>query len=137
MIQQTAATPAALSDPGLRDNISQAVQQGLKRKLMHRWSRVVLNGFLVAAMFAIGFLAIYRLPPGGQVATHWGPDNHPDAWVGSSAIHLINPIVALVVWFLASNVKPPGTAQARISNVLLIQLVIQLSIALYARGAWS
>ncbi|MFC5546959.1 hypothetical protein [Massilia aerilata] len=128
---------SALSDPGVRDNISRAVRQGLERKLMHRWSRFVLNGMLVAAMFALAFLAIYSLPAGGQVATHWGPDSRPDAWVGGSAIHLINPIVALVVWFLASNGKPPGTAQARVSNVLLIQLVIQLSIALYARGAWS
>jgi len=93
-------------------------------------------------MFAVAILAIIKLPTGGQVAIHWGPDNQPDAWVGGSAIQLINPIIALVIWFLvsmfpqgfSSKRKPVGTVQARLSNILLIQLIIQLLIALYLRG---
>jgi hypothetical protein len=99
----------------------------------------VLNGLLVAAMFAIAFLVIYKRPPGPQVAIHWGPDTRPDAWVGGSAIQLINPIIALVIWFSALihpkafvlRATPIKTAQVRISNILLIQLVIQLLMALY------
>jgi uncharacterized membrane protein len=103
----------------------------------------IVSGLLVAAIFAVAVLAIYKMPSGGQVAIHWGPDNRPDAWVGGSAIHLINPIIALVIWFVASFF-PQGfaskrevvsTAQARLSNVLLIQLVIQLLMALCLRGA--
>lgn len=79
-------------------------------------------------MFAIAFLAIHGLPTGGQVAIHWGPDNRADAWLGGSAIQLINPIIGLVIWFSVSMLRP---AQMRVSNILLIQLVIQLLIALY------
>lgn len=104
---------------------------------------LAFNGLLVAALFALAFLAIQKLPAGGQVAIHWGPDSRPDAWVGASAIQLINPIIALVIWFLAamaprgfaSKTNPAGTAQARLSNILLGQLVIQLLMALYLRGA--
>lgn len=103
----------------------------------------VFNGFLVAAIFAVAAFAISQMPSGGQVAIHWGSDNRPDAWVDSSAIHLINPIVALTIWFVASFF-PQGfatkrqltdTARARLSNVLLIQLIIQLLMALYMKGA--
>lgn len=103
----------------------------------------MFNGLLVAVIFAAAAFAIYQMPSGGQVAIHWGPDNRPDAWVGSLAIHLTNPIVALTIWFVASFF-PQGfatkrqltdTARARLSNVLLIQLVIQLLIALYVKGS--
>jgi hypothetical protein len=102
-----------------------------------------LNGLLVAAIFAVAAFAIYHMPGGGQVAVHWGPDNRPDAWIGSSAIQLINPIVALIIWVVASffphgfATKRPlsGPARARLSNVLLIQLVIQLLAALYVKGS--
>lgn len=103
----------------------------------------IVNGLLVAAIFAVSALAIYEMPTGDQVAIHWGPDNRPDAWVGGSAIHLINPVIALVILFVASFF-PQGfaskrevvrSAQARLSSVLLIQLVIQLLMALSLQGA--
>jgi hypothetical protein len=102
-----------------------------------------LNGLLVAAIFAVAAFAIVQIPGSGQVAIHWGPDNRPDSWVGSAAIHLINPIVALAIWFVASffhqgfatKRQLTGAARARLSNVLLIQLVIQLLIALLLKGS--
>ena len=103
----------------------------------------MFNGCLVAAIFAVATLAIYQMPTGGQVAIHWGPDNRPDAWVGGSAIHLINPIVALIIWVVATffyqgfSTKHhlTGAARSRLSNVLLAQLVIQLLLALYMRSS--
>jgi hypothetical protein len=91
-----------------------------------------LNGFLVALMFAAAFWAVQASPTRGQVAIHWGPAGHPDAWVGGSAAQLINPIVALVLWFLlstcpqgfASPGKSPESAHARFSNIFLAQFVI-------------
>jgi uncharacterized membrane protein len=68
--------------------------------IMNNRSATALNGILVAVVFVIAFWAIHASPAGGQVAIHWGPDNRPDAFIGGSAIQLINPIVALVVWFL-------------------------------------
>jgi hypothetical protein len=103
----------------------------------------LFNGLLVAAIFSVAAFAIYQIPSGGQVAIHWGPDNRPDSWVGSSAIHLINPIVALTIWFVASffhqgfatKRQLTGTARTRLSNLLLIQLLIQLLMALYLKGS--
>lgn len=99
------------------------------------------NVLLLAAIFAVSLLVIDKMPTGGQVAIHWGPDTRPDAWLGGRAIHLINPVIALVIWFVASFF-PQGfaskrgladTAQAKLSNVLLIQLVIQLLMAICLR----
>ena len=103
----------------------------------------MFNGCLVAAIFAVATLAIYQMPTGGQVEIHWGPDNRPDAWVGGSAIHLINPIVALIIWVVATFFHQgfstkhhlTGAARSRLSNVLLAQLVIQLLLALYMRSS--
>lgn len=114
-----------------------------EQTLMSDRLAIMFNGLLVAAIFAVAAFAICQMPSGGQVAIHWGPDNRPDAWVGSSAIHLINPIVALAIWFVASffpqgfatRRQLSGTPRARLSNVLLIQLVIQLLIALYLKGS--
>lgn len=97
----------------------------------------VFNGFLVSAIFGVAAFAIYQMPTSGQVAIHWGPDNRPDAWVGGSAIHLINPIVALIIWVVATffhqgfatKHQLTGAARSRLSNILLIQLVIQLLLA--------
>jgi zinc transporter ZupT len=110
---------------------------------MRNLRATIVNGILVAAIFAVAALAIHKIPAGAQVAIHWGPDNRADAWVGGSAIHLINPVIALVIWFVASFFpqgfasKPEGvsTAQARLPNILLIQLIIQLLMALYLRSA--
>jgi hypothetical protein len=91
----------------------------------------VLNACLVVLMFAIAFWTIGGMPGAGQVAIHWGPDNRADAWVGSSAIHLVNPLIALVIWFLFSML---GTFHARFSSIFLMQLAVQLLMAIYARG---
>jgi hypothetical protein len=109
---------------------------------MYKRSAVALNGVLVAVMFAIAFWTIYALPCGGQVATHWGPDNAADAWVGSSAIHLVNSIIALVLWFLlltspqgfSSSGKSQESIHSRFSGVFLAQLAIQLLLAMHAQG---
>lgn len=103
----------------------------------------LLNGFLVSAIFVVAAFAIYQMPTGGQVAIHWGTNNRPDAWVGASAIHLVNPISALMIWVVATFFHQgfttkhhlTGNALSRLSNVLLVQLVIQLLLALYMRGA--
>jgi uncharacterized membrane protein len=103
----------------------------------------LFNGFLVAAIFAVAAFAIYQMPTGGQVAIHWGPDFRPDAWVGASAIHLVNPVVALIIWVAATFFHQgfatkhhlKGTALSKLSNVLLVQLVIQLLLALYIRSS--
>lgn len=103
---------------------------------------VALNGFLVAAMFAVAFWTVHALPDRGQVATHWGPDGRPDAWLGGSAAQLINPIIALVLWFLLSTVphafaspgKPLKSAHARFSHIFLAQLAIQLLMSIRALG---
>lgn len=113
------------------------------KTLMNDRLATVLNGLLVAAIFAVAALTIYQVPIGGRVAIHWGPDNRPDSWVGGSAIHLVNPIVALMIWFVASffhqgfatKRQLTGIARTRLSNLLLIQLVIQLLMALYLKGA--
>jgi uncharacterized membrane protein len=94
-------------------------------------------------MFAVAAFVIYQLPTRGEVAIHWGSDNRPNAWVGASAIHLINPIVALIIWVVATFFHQgfatkhhlTGTALSKLSNVLFVQLVIQLLLALYMRGA--
>jgi uncharacterized membrane protein len=107
-------------------------------------SAAALNAFLVAAVFAVAFWTVHGLPGAGQVAIHWGPDNQPDAWLGGSAVHLVNPVIALVIWFLLSAAperfsspgKPPAAAHARFSIVFLIQLAVQLLIAIHARG-WA
>lgn len=109
---------------------------------MHDRLATVLHGLLVAAIFSVAAFTIYHMPSGGQVAIHWGPDNRPDSWVGSSAIHLINPLVALTIWFVASffhqgfaTKRQLGRiGRERLSNLLLIQLVIQLLMALYLKG---
>ena len=103
----------------------------------------LFNGLLVAAIFSVAAFAIYQTASGGQVAIHWGPDNRPDSWVGSSAIHLINPIVALTIWFVASFFHQgfatkqllAGPARRRLSNLLLIQLLVQLLMSLYLKGS--
>jgi|GEM_PF-4987447 len=103
---------------------------------------VALNGVLVAAMFALAFWTAHALPDRGQVATHWGPNGRPDAWLGGSAAQLINPIVALVLWFLLSTVpqgfaspgKPLKSAHTRFSRVFLAQLAIQLLLTMHVLG---
>ena len=109
---------------------------------MKRHTAVASNGLLVAILFALAFWTIHTVSAGGQVAIHWGPDNRPDAWVGGAAVQLVNPIVALVVWFLLC-MAPQGfsaatsTAEAahrRFSSVFVIQLAIQLLVGLVARG---
>ncbi|MCS0589873.1 hypothetical protein ACFQ09_15665 [Massilia norwichensis] len=114
------------------------------KTFMRNRPAAVVNAFLVAAVFAVAFWTIDRLPGAGQVAIHWGPDNRPDAWIGGAAVQLVNPIVALVIWFLmcaapqrfAAPGKSPDTVHARLSVVFQIQLAVQLLIAIYALG-WS
>ena len=109
---------------------------------MKRLPAAASNGVLVAILFALAFWTIHAVPAGGQVAIHWGPDNRPDAWVGGAAIQLVNPIVALVVWFLLSMapqgfspaLRTAGAAHRRFSAVFVVQLAIQLLIAILARG---
>lgn len=98
----------------------------------------IFNGSLVVAIYVIAAVALYQIPSSGQVAIHWGADNRPDAWISSSAIHLVNPVIALTIWCVASffhqgfatRRQLTGTARARLSNVLLIQLIVQLFMAL-------
>jgi hypothetical protein len=93
---------------------------------------------LVAAMLSLAAFAIYQTASAGQVAIHWGPDHRPDSWVASSAIHLINPVLALTIWFVVSFFHQgfatkrllAGPARTRLSNLLLFQLVIELVIQL-------
>lgn len=108
---------------------------------MKRHPSIASNGLLVAILFALAFWTIHDTSAGGQVAIHWGPDNRPDAWVGAAAVQLVNPIVALVLWFLLS-MAPQGfspalrtadAAHRRFSGVFAIQLAIQLGIAILAR----
>lgn len=98
--------------------------------MRHR-SAALLNALLVALIFAIAFWTIGALPGAGQVAIHWGPDNRADAWIGSPAIYLVNPLIGLVIWFLFSVL---GTFHARFSGIFLTQLAVQLLMAIYARG---
>jgi hypothetical protein len=110
--------------------------------LMNKRSAVLLNGMLVAAIFAIAFWTIGAHPAGGQVAIHWGPDNHADAFLGAPAIQLVNPIVALVIWFLlcmapqAFRVRgaAPQAAHGRLAGLFIAQLALQLLLAIHARG---
>jgi hypothetical protein len=103
----------------------------------------LFNGLLVVAIFSVAAFAIHRMPRAGQVAIHWGPDNRPDGWVSASAIHLVNPIVALTIWFVvsffhagfATKRRLAAPARTRLSNLLLTQLVIQLLMALYLKAA--
>ncbi|CAH0231577.1 hypothetical protein SRABI118_02483 [Massilia sp. Bi118] len=98
---------------------------------MRNRSAAVLNALLVALIFAIAFWTIGGLPGAGQVAIHWGPDNRADAWIGGSAAYLVNPLTALVIWFLFSML---GTFHVRFSSIFLIQLALQLLIAIHALG---
>jgi uncharacterized membrane protein len=100
--------------------------------IMNNRSATALNGILVAVVFVIAFWAIHASPAGGQVAIHWGPDNRPDAFIGGSAIQLINPIVALVVWFLLC--MAPQAVQERFTGLFIGQFAIQLLLASHARG---
>ena len=110
-----------------------------EQTLMSDRRATLFNGLLVVSIFSIAVFAISQMDSGGQVAIHWGPDNRPDSWVGSSAIHLINPIVALVIWSattffhqgFATKHLLTGPARTRLSNLLLLQLVVQLLMALY------
>lgn len=109
---------------------------------MHKRLPVALNGILVAVVFAIAFWTIHAAPAAGQFAIHWGPDNRADAFVGGAAIQLINPIIALVVWFLLCMAPQaftargvvPQTAHARFTGLFIAQLAIQLLLAIHARG---
>jgi hypothetical protein len=129
-----------------KKSLSAMAPAGLSRMEMMRVSDrfgTWFNGLLVAAIFAVAAFAIYQMPSGGQVAIHWGPDNRADSWINGSAIHLINPIVALTTWFVmsffhqgvATKRQLAGVARARLSNLLLIQLVVQLLMALYLKGS--
>ena len=101
-----------------------------------------LNAVLVAAIFAVALWATHGMPAGGQVAIHWGPDSRPDTFLRGAAVQLINPIIALVVWFLLSMApqgflsrgQAPATAHARFTRLFLAQLVIQLCMAIYVRS---
>lgn len=114
-----------------------------EQTLMSDRRATLFNGLLVVAIFSIAAFAIYQMDGAGQVAIHWGSNNRPDSWLGSSAIHLINPIIALVIWSVASFFHQgfatkhllTGPARARLSNLLLLQLVIQLLMALYLKGS--
>ena len=110
---------------------------------MIRYPAAAMNGLMVAVLFALAFWTIHDVHGGAQVAIHWGPDNRPDAWVGGAAIQLVNPIVALVVWFLlcmapqgfSAATRTADAAHRRFSGIFVIQLAIQLLIAMLARGA--
>jgi uncharacterized membrane protein len=102
-------------------------------------------GAPIATMFAIAIWTIHALPSGPQVAIHWGPDGHPDAWVGQGAGMLVMPLVACVLWFLLtvypqgfwSSTKPIPPADLRrrmFSRVLLIQLAVQVFLAIRYLG---
>ena len=109
---------------------------------MNNRSATSLNGILVAVVFVIAFWTIHASPAGGQVAIHWGPDNRADASVGGAAIQLINPIVALVIWFLLCMAPHAfaawgGVRQAahpRFTGLFIAQVAIQLLLAIHARG---
>ena len=117
---------------------SAAFPAGDEETRMNDRFATVFNGILVVAIYVVAAFAIYQMPGGGQVAIHWGADNRPDAWISSSAIHLVNPVIALTIWCVASffhqgfatRRQLTGTARARLSNVLLIQLIVQLLMAL-------
>jgi len=102
----------------------------------------LLNAGLVAAIFAIAFWTTHGMPAGGEVAIHWGPDSRPDTFLRGAAVQLINPIIALVIWFLltmapqgfSSRGQAPGSAHARFTGLFLAQLVIQLCMAIYVRS---
>lgn len=114
----------------------------MEGNIVNNRSAAALNGILVAVLFVIAFWTIHAHPAGGQVATHWGPDNRADAFVGGSAIQLINPILALVVWFLlcmaprafAARGGLPQAVHARFTGLFIAQLAIQLLLAIHARG---
>lgn len=112
---------------------------------MNKTVAAVLDGLIVAAMFAIALWTIRQLPRGAQVAIHWGPDGRPDACVQEWAGLLIIPLVACVVWFLVSAypqglsapgkpAPPAGLRRAMLSRVLAIQLAAQAVVAIHALG---
>lgn len=109
---------------------------------MNHRSATLLNAGLVAAIFAVAFWATHDTPAGGRVAIHWGSDSRPDTFLRVAAVHLINPIVALVLWFLltmapqgfSSRGQAPSTAHARVTGLFLAQLVIQLCMAIYVKS---
>lgn len=110
--------------------------------MMNHRSAAISNAVFVAAIFAVAFWTVHRLAAGVQVAIHWGSDNRADAWVGGSAIQLINPIIALVLWFLlstcpqgfSSTVESAKRVHMRFSGVFLVQLIIQLLMAMHVLG---
>jgi len=104
-----------------------------------------LNAFLIAVMFAIALWAIHRLPAGAQIATHWGPDGQPDAWMGEWAGLLFNPVISCVLWFVFSAFPqgfslpgklplPDHARRAVFSCVLVIQLAAEMFIVMNALG---
>lgn len=101
----------------------------------------VLNGALVAAIFAVAFRATHGMPAGAPVAIHWGSDGSPDTFLRGAAVQLVNPIVALVIWFLltmapqgfSSRGQAPASAHARFTGLFVVQLIIQLCMAIYLR----
>lgn len=107
-------------------------------RMNHR-SAVLLNAALVAAIFALALWTTHDAPPGGHVAIQWGSDGRPNTFLRGAAVQLINPIVALVIWFLltmapqgfTSRGQSPSTAHARFTGLFLAQLVVQLCMAIY------
>jgi uncharacterized membrane protein len=103
----------------------------------------VLNAVVIAAMFALALLATREIPPGAQVAIHWGPDGEPDAWMGEQAGFLIVPVIAFVLWFLLSifpqvlwlprtPLPPAEVRRTMFSRILLILFAVQVMLALGA-----
>ncbi len=109
---------------------------------MHRRPATLLNAAVVAAIFAVAFWATHGMPAGAHVAIHWGPASRPDSFLRGAAVQLINPIIALVAWFLLTMVperfsargQAPSTAHAHFTGLFLAQLIIQLCMAIYAKS---
>lgn len=104
-----------------------------------------LNALLIAVMFAIALWAIYELPAGAQVATHWGPDGRPNGWMGKWAGLLFNPVLSCALWLVLSAfpqgaslpgkvVLPERARRAVFSCALLVELAAEIFIAMHALG---
>lgn len=55
-------------------------------------AHVIASIVIVAGLAAIAAVALYRLPPGTQLPTHWGADGHPDRF-SDAGFALFMPVV--------------------------------------------
>jgi uncharacterized membrane protein len=129
---------------GVRNNIQLVKSVYREGNVNSRWTGA-LSGFLIAVMFAIALWAIDELPAGARIAVHWGPDGEPNGWMGKWPGLLFIPVLATVVWFMASASRegnsfpgkldlPAHARRAVFVCVLLIQAIAQTAIAINALG---